>query len=218
MPRVVAALGQPEFQNERLRGFEAGYRAAVVEGLTVDVVTYLNYYSDLLSSEPGPAFFDPSPVPHLVLPRYRSNMMAARTAGVEVSTVWAPVSLWRLEGAYSRFHIDPRPMAGSVDPTGPVNDGNTPKHQASLRSRLSLTPQVDFDVNLFAVGRLRELNIPAYNRLDLRLGWKAPAGLELALTGQDLLRKQHAEFGGLETESSPTDVPRTVELEVTWQF
>jgi iron complex outermembrane receptor protein len=217
-PRVVSTLGQSEFRDEELRGFETGYRAAPRPGLTIDVVTFLNHYTHLLSIEPGASFAASSPIPHLVLPRYRSNLLAARTAGVEVSTVWSPIASWRLESTYARFHIDPTPAAGSLDPNGPEYDGSTPRHQGSVRSRLSLRPAIDFDVNLFAVGRLRQLDIPSFTRLDTRLAWRARSGLELAITGQDLLRRRHFEFGGIDTESSATEVPRSVAIEATWQF
>lgn len=145
-------------------------------------------------------------------------MLEVRTAGAEVATTWMPLDVWRVEGTYARFSIDPMPKPGSTDPGAATYDGSTPEHHGSVRSRLSITRDVDFDVNLFAFGRLRQLAIPGYTRLDARLAWRARPGVELAVAGQNLLTPRHPEFGGLDTEANATEVPRSVELEVSWEF
>ena len=57
--------------------------------------------------------------------------------------------------------------------------------------------------------------VPAYVDLSLRLGYTLVPGLELNLTGQNLLDSQHPEFGGVNTRS---ELSRSLLLEVRWDL
>jgi iron complex outermembrane receptor protein len=85
---------------------------------------------------------------------------------------------------------------------------------ATLVSRVDLAGHTTLDAVLRYVDRLPARNIPAYTGLDVRLGWRPVAALELAVAGQNLLDPHHPEFpgGGGET----VDVRRGVYGTLTW--
>jgi iron complex outermembrane recepter protein len=65
------------------------------------------------------------------------------------------------------------------------------------------------------VGALSSPVVPAYTELDLRLGWRPVAAWELSLAGQNLLHRQHREFGA--TSPGAHELQRGVYAKVTWR-
>jgi iron complex outermembrane receptor protein len=58
-------------------------------------------------------------------------------------------------------------------------------------------------------------SVPAYEELDLRLGWRPVSAVELSVSGQNLLHEYHVEFG---TGAARRAIKRGVFARVTWQF
>jgi iron complex outermembrane receptor protein len=67
------------------------------------------------------------------------------------------------------------------------------------------------------VTELPNVPVPAYTRLDVRLGYKAGRHCQLSLAGQNLLQRRHLE-GLPEFLSAYSYVNRSVYLKSTWQF
>ena len=69
------------------------------------------------------------------------------------------------------------------------------------------------------VSRLcRGQQVPAYTRLDARLGWHVREGVELSLGLQNLLDNRHPEFNGVDAGVIPSQVRRSIYGKVTWKF
>ncbi len=66
----------------------------------------------------------------------------------------------------------------------------SPRHQFGIQSYFDLTPKVTFDNSLYFVDGLPAIAVPAYTRLDSRLGWKVRKGIEASIVGQNLLSSQ----------------------------
>ena len=64
-----------------------------------------------------------------------------------------------------------------------------------LRSWHDLGAKVAADLLLRRVARLPQPAVPGYHEPDVRLAWQARPGVELALTGRNLLHARHPEFG-----------------------
>ena len=79
--------------------------------------------------------------------------------------------------------------------TLPVLQGSSPVHQVSLQSQFNLSKQLEFDQVYRYVSALPAQQVIAYHTADVRAGWHPVKGLELSLTGQNLLQPHHAEFG-----------------------
>src|SRR5207253_7676155 len=128
----------------------------------------------------------PAP-PHLVVPTYISNLANASNYGGEAFVNWNVTSRWRLSPGFSflqmRIGLDP----SSHDTTTEASVGYSPKHQAQLRSTLSLPHNLEWDTSAYYVGSLAYGPIPSYTRLDTRLGWRVGESVELSVAGQNLL-------------------------------
>ncbi len=99
-----------------------------------------------------------------------------------------------------------------------MDAGNSPHHQFSLRSSLTLTPQVEWDLWLRYVGELPTSSIPAYTSLDARFAWSLYPDLTLSLVGQNLLDDRHPEFNASLQGQLPGEIERSVYLKALWRF
>jgi iron complex outermembrane recepter protein len=204
---AVAFRGNPDFKPEQLNAFEIGYRVRAASNLFVDATVFHHDYDDLRSLEPTPP---------LGLPFVQFNRLDAETSGVELSLKFEPTRWWRLSGNYSYLRRRLQPNADSRDPNRGTLEGNDAPRLFSLWSAMDLSPRVTFDTVLRHVGALPQPYVPGYTELDVRIAWRPNDTLELSLVGQNLLDRQHLEFG----TPSPTtaEVERGVHGKVTWRF
>lgn len=215
---LVSVFGSRSYDNEKLVAYEAGYRHQFAETLTLDLATFYNHYSDLRSFEPGATFSESSPPPtHTVLPFIWSNQVRAETYGVEASVEWRPFDWWRLQPSYTyllmRMYTD-----RSRDPAAANAKGESPAHQASVRSMMSLPYKTEFDVWVRYVDHLPAIQIPSYVSMDVRLGWRPTRQLELSLVGQNLLDTHRPEFRENIVSFVPTELQRGVYGKATWRW
>lgn len=219
-PNLIALLGNPDFKSEELTAFEMGYRSEVSHHLTLDVAGFYNRYRNLGTQDPGiPSFeADPAP-PHLLIPLRFGNSMSGDTYGLEVAARWQVTDKWRLSPAYTWFKARARLDPGSGDTTSQaVMEGGNPSHQVQILSRLDLPNRLELDASLYYVGKLPDLGVPAYTRLDVRLGWRPRKDVELSLTAQNLTDNRHAEFAVDSSGTRGGEVPRSVYGKITWRF
>jgi len=106
--------------------------------------------------------------------------------------------------------------AANVDSEIGDSGTGTPQQQFQVRSALNLPHQFEWDSSLGYVGRLTA-GIPAYMRLDMRLGWRAGEHLDFSVAGQNLLSPRHAEFPD-DVGVNHTLVSRNVFVKVTFKF
>jgi iron complex outermembrane receptor protein len=213
-------VGDPARVAERVNDLEAGYRARVLPGLSIDVTGFFSAYVHLQTDEPGDPYLAASPAPiHWVYPIVSSDHAHARNHGVEVSATWEPMRRWRLRPGYSfiRMHVAPDPS--SQDDTARMIPFDTPTHQLQLHSFLTVTKALQVDSAVYHVGNLLDNGggpTPSYTRLDTRIGWLAGRGLEISLIGQNLLSATHLEFH--DDLMLRTLVARRVLTKLTWRF
>ncbi len=216
----VLFQGDRDFDSENLLALEVGYRATPLDALALDLAGFYNHYTDLRTVEPGAPFPIPCPpAPFgtcMAIPSTADNNADADTWGVEASTTWRAASFWRLTLGYSFIHVDIDRDATSLDATVGGIEGDVPDHQVSLLSRLDLPWGLKFDTSLYWVDDVTNQRVKDYFRLDQRLAWHPWEGLELSVSGQNLLERRHSEYG-----DSPTTVhsavPRSVLGRVTWR-
>jgi iron complex outermembrane receptor protein len=82
---------------------------------------------------------------------------------------------------------------------------------------LTLPHNLEWDTSAYFVGMLADGPIPAYTRLDTRLGWRLGEYLELSISGQNLLRPLHFEFADAYGVDH-TQVARSVLGKMIWRF
>jgi iron complex outermembrane receptor protein len=200
---AFSTQGNPNMLAETLQAWELGYRSQLGPNITLDATAFYNEYNELLSRESVTPFI-----------KTFGNLLAGRTYGVELAASWQITPTWRLRGNYSRLDIDLAAKAGSTDNLSADSiQGSSPKTMMQLHSRHDLGNQVDLDAAIYYMGKLSALptlptptSVDAHTRLDLRLGWHPRHGLELSLTGQNLLDDRHPEYAAQDFIAS--QIPR----------
>ena len=97
-------------------------------------------------------------------------------------------------------------------------DGDAPQHQWQIHSTTQLSPRVQFDGSLYHVGRLQQLAVPAYTRVDARFEFKLTKQLSAIAVGQNLLQASHAEFSDVNSGVVGSSVPRGGRFQLRWRF
>jgi iron complex outermembrane receptor protein len=177
MPMLISMFGNPQEKDERLTGFDAGYRNTWTSNLSLDSTVFYNRYRDLESVGLGTAVVEmnPSP-PHLLIPNTFGNGLYGETHGMEVFANWKASRFWTLSPGYAFMTMHLHAFPGSHDATTiPGTEGSSPDHQAQLRSSISLPMKLQWNASGAFVDRLPALSISAYTRVDTGLTWQ-PGG------------------------------------------
>ena len=175
-------VGDSTFQSEVLHAFEVGYKGRLTSELTTSISAFYNVYDELRSLEVG------SP--------YRlANGLDGSTYGLEGEAACQIASRWRVTAGYTflRLILDPDPT--STDTSQGKQEGDSPRHQAFIRSSLDLPHALSLDVSVRFVDDLPNQKVPAYTLCDARLAWQPTKAAELAVVGRGLFDPRHPEFG-----------------------
>jgi iron complex outermembrane receptor protein len=218
-------LGNTQLDSEELMAYELGLRRQFTERLSLDATIFYDSYDNLRSIEfqeitaPDiPPYYLPGVAPGMVWAVSQvGNGFRGHSYGLEVSADWLVNDHWKLSGSYSWLDltIDHRP--GSNDTLTPPIEGAVPEHQFQLRSRWNIAHDLEFDTTVYFVDELKDLDVSAYTRLDLRLGWHPSPELETSLVLQNVLDSKHPEYQ--EDEGlSPRQVERGIFAQVNWKF
>lgn len=215
LPVLVSILGNPDVESEELLAYELGYRGRLAPRMHLDLAVFYNDYDGLLGPSPTPPLVETIPAPpHLLIPQRFTNELEAESYGVELAARWQVTQTWRLTTAYSwlkaNVHDEP-PL-----PDTRALQSNHPRQQLQIHSYLDLPHHLELDMAAYAVDSLPVLDIPAYTRLDLRLGWRPRPALELSLSFYNLLDDRHPEFDNLDVVRS--EIPRSLYGQIVWRF
>jgi iron complex outermembrane receptor protein len=207
VPPFVLQGGGDRFDTETVLAYELGYRTELADQVGLSISTFYNDYDDIRSVEPRAG----APGQFIIL-----NKLRAHTYGVELSMAWQALAWWRLRAGYTYFAKDIH-LRGSADVNQGRGEGNDPHHQFLIQSMINLPANLQFDSVFRYVDNLNQRGplVPSYATLDLRLGWRPTPDWELAIVGQNLLDKRHAEFGATATRQ---EIPRSVFGRLTWTF
>jgi iron complex outermembrane receptor protein len=214
-PVLLTLNGNKSYKAEEQLAFEIGYRYSHGNKLSIDLTGFYNDLKNLRTSSPG-AFNPISGVPF-----FFTNNGQGNSVGFEASTVWQMTDWWRWNANYS--FIETTFQQPSTDQT---ITSFSPAHRVSVRAEITPIEDINFDlwlrynsnanlVNARALGS--NLPIHEYVTLDARLGWQVHPGIELSVTGQNLLDNRHLEFVE-ETWVLPTQIPRGVYGKISVEF
>ncbi len=206
---------------EELRNLEAGYRTKLSDRLSMDVTAFYSLYYQLRTLQPGNPFFSQNTLgPYMVIPIESSHQGRGRSYGGEIFGTWRVMNRWRLSPSYSFLHtvawIDAQiPGISFALPTV-----SAPQNQFQIRSLFNLSRRLEWDFSIGYSGSIADEgygSVPAYARLDTRLGWHFGESTEMSIVGQNLLspgqREYHSEY-----PIQATLVPRTVFAKISWRF
>ena len=184
--------GGPDVISEVARVYEIGYRGQAASSFTCSVSAFHALYDDLRTQEIAPSrtnfLFE--------------NGMYGTTSGVEMWGSYQVAPSWRLSAGFNGIteHFELRP--GSNDTGGLAGQqGRDPRRSWRLRSSFDLPRQGEFDLTARRVSARSNPAVPAYSAVDLRYGWKPHPGMELSVTGLNLLGNGHGELTDVSTRS-----------------
>ena len=225
-PVLLRLLGNPNFQDERLMAYEAGYRTVLSKRLSLDLAAYFNDWDNLQTTEPSTSFFEATPLPpHQVQTFLYENLMHGETHGVEITAHWKPVDWWSISAGFAlaaeHFHTAPQ----SADTlTARFLEGNSPDNPFQIRSHLDLRRSWACDISAYYVDDLPDqgpsgtVNIPAYTRLDVQLTKRLGERFALSLVGQNLAQDHHIEFDDVNGSMQSGQIKRSAYAKLSWQF
>jgi iron complex outermembrane receptor protein len=220
VPTRVELVGNPQFKNEELLAYEAGYRASVLKSLTIDLSAYYNSYKNLRTIEPQTPFLQATPLPSvMIVPLEFENEMYGDTDGLELYGNWKVTSRWTLSPGYAferfRLHLEP----GSQDTTlFPAAEGGNPDHSAQLRSHWDFGRGLSWDASAYFVDRLPSLSTPSYTRVDTGLTWSLSERSSLSVVGQNLATDHRVEYLDESGLVQSGMVKRSVYAKFSWRF
>ncbi len=211
-------FGTHHLPPENVVAYEVGERTQINKSLSLDLALFYNHYTNRHTHEPAAAFFEDTPAPlHLVLPAVTHSNISGETHGLELSGRWQVQNNWTLSSSYSFFEIHLH-ATNSLDTSTTVDsEGSSPRHEFQVRSNLNLPHHFEFDSAIYYVGQLIGPQIPAYTRVDARLGWKSGKAWELSVAAQNLLTPRHFEFGSGDLVEA-SQIGRSAYGKVTWRF
>ncbi len=195
LPAVIAANGDVE--SEKLVSYELGYRSRLPGNLTLDLATYFNHYTDLVSISNT---FD------------INNNLAGEVFGGEINLVWTPAPTLRVEAGYSYAKTS---MHGDLSDEV---QASYPENHFHLRSYLDINQDLECNAALYYTGENRTFSADPYLRLDIGMTWRLNANTSLSLWGQNLLDNQHPELIDVFQMPEPTEVPRSLYLQLNMTF
>ncbi|AOS45950.1 Colicin I receptor precursor [Lacunisphaera limnophila] len=219
LPLLLRAEGDPDVKSEYLIGYETGARVQVNPHLSLDASLFYNDYRDVIlgAFEPAATRIVADRLPlHLVTPIRLLNSTEARSYGGELQALWHPTNSVQLSAVYSHLHITARALMAGVFSINTLSRVS-PVHQGGLRLSVDLPHNLKLDANSRYVSDLPASGIPSYTELDLRLAWAVRPGLELSVTGKNLLDGQHGEFGPRVNEPY-FEIERSVYFKAAWSY
>jgi iron complex outermembrane receptor protein len=194
---------------EELLAYELGYRWTPNSKFSMDLTTYFFQYSDLIELTSGTSFTDG--FGNTVLPFSHDNGLDGDVYGVELALNYKPFKKWRISASYAFNEVDLRPtLSNVVDPRafngeGDIDAEGEPNQIFSIRSFLDLPHDLQLDTMFYHVTKNKFRNVPAYSRLDVRLGWSPMEHINLSIMGQNLLDESHSELNELLEVATETE-------------
>ncbi len=216
LPPSVVQFVSNDTGEEQLDALDLGWRYQFNPTTSLDLAAFYYRYDKLRGTALAPPTFV-FPPGYLLIQTLNNNANSASGPGLEASLDWRPRPDWRMQANYSWLNL----VVRSADLPGQTTSdytGTSPTHQFSLRSSLDLTSRLHWDAWLRYVSRIKNLPVPEFTTLDMRLAWQADKDLEISLVGQNLLDSAHLEYEGNFFKSTPTELQRGFYVKANWRF
>ena len=185
-----SAVGGQNLNRSPLTDYEAGWVGRFLDrALTAEFTGYYMYVMDHINLDAA------TPLPPAVYGLTYDNTNTIQLRGMEVSLKWMFEPGRSVYANYTRETVTDQDGHSLYVNTTPKNKFNT-GFDAALPEHLRLSANAGYKDAYLAdsnTGTAQDV-IPAYWRLDARLGWKATTNLELFVSGQNLLAPSRREY------------------------
>lgn len=219
IPVVPALVGNPGIGDANVLSTQAGYRGQLHKRVNLGLAGYYSRYKGALTLDPGAPFLETDPAPtHLVLPINFLSALKGESFGWEVNGTWQINSRWRISPSYTVLWMDFRNVITGNAASTATRTGTSPRNQFQVHSYVDLPHSWEWDTFVYAVGQLPTDTIPAYTRVDARVGWHFAERASVSVVGQNLLQPRHFEFGPSTGNINATQIKRSGYAKLTWTF
>ncbi len=185
----LGLVANPHLETTDVSSYELGYRFQPQTNIALEITAYRNDYKRLTTNEELP--FDTTTN---FLAIKEANYLDAMSKGMELNVSWQIFEPWRLKTNYTWTRISARSTGGNDLTSARNTETGTPNHMWSIQSALTLTNQLTFDTQFYAIAESLAHKRQAYTRLDARLGWKPTDAIEFILAMQNVQNKRHHEY------------------------
>lgn len=213
LPVVLRVSGAEDLDGERLHAYEFGWRWRPGDRFSVDVAAYRNDYDELILTRSLTPRVELFPTPHILQSAEFGNVGAARTEGVEAVVEWAARDWLRLQ-AFGAWHelrdVALAPGAGTIN-------GNDVGRTLSLHARFDLPRKTELDLSWRGVSPTDDGEIDGYDMVNMRLGWRPLASLELSLGVENLFDERHVEAEDFIDGTPGVELDRSYFARITWR-
>jgi iron complex outermembrane receptor protein len=196
-------VGNPNFQSEVVRVYEAGLRTDPSPQWSYSVNVYHNYSDNIRST---------NLVSVAPLQVTFGNSMSYNATGMSAWGTYKPLDNWRIQLGFMALREDYGVMPGAL-PSSVASEANDPSNQWMIRSSYDFSDDIELDVALRHVGALPNPAVPAYNSTSIRVGYNLTPRVELSIIGSNLTGPSHIEFGPTGT----AEFGRTFYARLTWR-
>ena len=147
------------------------------------------------------------------------NNVEITVRGIEAELRWDPTDRLRLVSGASYARYDNPVDAKETNGTSLVTQSeyHVVPFKLNLRALYDLSSQWQLDSALYYVDDIETLQVDAYARLDLRLGWRPVSNIQASIGVQNLLEDRHEEFASWNWELAQ-EVQRNIYGRFTWGF
>ncbi|MBF0544097.1 MAG: TonB-dependent receptor [Candidatus Riflebacteria bacterium] len=216
MPIFVETRFNENLTSQILNAKEIGYRFNPNSKLSLDFSTFEHKYESLynyeLSGGDPEVRFDPSP--YLVMLSTSGNKEKQTTKGVELSSYWQPSSNLKIAAGYTWNWQTPQGnllfVGGFPDRKWFARLSHEPKKGWEVDATLNWVNRTEYMLNQL-------IEVPAYSRVDFRVGHRTNESVEWSLGVQNALQAFHKEYG-ISNNEILTDIPRNYYVKLDYTF
>jgi len=208
---TVRNVGNTALDSELMKARELGYRFLPSSKFSFDLAYFRQAYSSLAQTAPqGP----PPANDAARLPKAGSvNSGVEDIHGFEVSFQWKPAKRFRVSGGHTaNWRLSS--STGSHEDLSP--------RQWFIRTSWEPARKIECDISFKHTNAINshhgsDAAVPAFNGLDLHIGWHPTDRFDLEIGGTSLLVPWHREFPA-QFDFLPSDIPRNYYIQGTWHF
>jgi iron complex outermembrane receptor protein len=219
VPVLPAVLGNPALGDVNTFTVQVGYHGQLSRSVSLNTASFYSRYKGVRSGSLGAPFLEIDPMPaHLVVPLYLQDGIRGETHGLELSGTWQVTSRWRLAAGYTLLLMNLRDAATGSTASAASTVGTSPQNQFQAHCYVNLPRRWEWDTFVYQTGKLPTDTIPAYTRVDTRVGWSFAERASISLVGQNLSQPRHFEFGPTSGSINTSQVKRSGYAKITWTF
>lgn len=193
VPVLFEYQGNRQFRSEVVKEWSLGYRYQRRQKWSIDLNAFHNRFDRLASLELGQLNIQTTPEFRISQSVFTANGREGAWRGFELASSASITSFWRLHGSYSYLSQYWRALPNSRDPQRSSSQDD-PRHQIKMRSLWNVSQNWQFDVSAYSIDQIPAFAVPAYVRVDARLGWRPNRIHELSFVVQNALNERTIEF------------------------